>query len=426
MQFVSTRNHQLTTSFTFALQMGLAEDGGLFVPEHFPVVDLDLFNREQKYFQFAETLISMFMHDDPLSKKLDEICQHAFNFPVRLKSLNDQTHILELFHGPTLSFKDFGARFLANAMNHIPHPDDLTFLVATSGDTGSAVASAFYQKPGVRVVVLFPEGQISTRQEGQITCWGENVLAISVKSNFDDCQQLVKSAFMHPWWRQHATLSTANSINIGRLLPQIVYYAYASIQFHAEYQQPVGVIVPSGNLGNVTAAYWAKQLGFPIREIAIATNANHVVEDYLETGEFVPRDSIATLANAMDVGKPSNFERLVDLFPEFSEFHQHVRAMSVDDEAIRETIIKVYRDHNEMVCPHTATALYMREHLSDEPWIVVATAHPCKFETVLEPLLHQPVPPTPMLQALLDRPQHFESIEPDMDALIDVYSRYQV
>jgi threonine synthase len=403
MKFISTRNKNIQTSLSEAIRSGIPNGGGLYVPECLPKIQLDLFSADKAYSEFAALVLKDFFTEDILSDQLPTLCQEAFNFPVPLKKINDNTFILELFHGPTLSFKDFGARFLAEIFNAFSTAQKITILVATSGDTGSAVASAFYKK-NINVIIFYPAGKISPRQEHQITCFGENILTLAVNGNFDDCQHLVKTAFDDVWFQDHMALSTANSINIGRLLPQITYYAYSSVKFFHQYQTQAGFIIPSGNLGNITAAYWAKVMGFPIREIVMATNANRVISDYLESGEYHPCASIKTLANAMDVGDPSNFERLSDLFKTFEVFKNNVQAFSVSDDEIKSTIRSFYQKNHTILCPHTATACFVREKLSQDPWIVVATADPCKFETVIEPLLDQKIEPSAQLKWMLSRP----------------------
>lgn len=417
MYFISTRNAAIPKTLSEAIQSGLAEEGGLFVPEHFPKVDLTQFTTELSYPEFAQKVLQEFFLGDPLDEKLSQLCRNAFTFQVPLSRLSDNTFILELFHGPTSSFKDFGARFLAECLNLLSEKHKSTIMVATSGDTGSAVASAFYGKSNINVIILYPDNKISARQQHQITCWGDNVLALAVDGTFDDCQLLVKSAFQDPWWQRHMHLSSANSINIGRLLPQMIYYAYTSVHFYQRYKTFPGFIVPTGNLGNATAGYWAKQMGFPIREIVLATNANHVIQDYLASGEYSPRPSIATLANAMDVGNPSNFERLHYLFNNFDEFKANVTAFSTNDDDIRKTIKEVYQQYNTIICPHTATAYFARQKLSAEPWIVVATADPCKFDTIIEPIIQAKVPVAPQLQELLDKPTHILKIDNSLLAI---------
>lgn len=420
MYFISTAQKAPRTTLSEALRRGLAEDGGLFVPEAFPKLDLRQFSPNLPYPNFAQKVLEPFFINDPLEKQVASFCKAAFTFPLPLKSVNKNTFILELFHGPTLSFKDFGARFLAEALDLLAAPEKTTVMVATSGDTGSAVAAAIDQKPHLQVVVLYPRGKISARQEQQITCWGANVLALAVEGTFDDCQALVKAAFQNPAWQEQLRLSSANSINIGRLLPQVCYYAYTSLQFYHQQGEAPGFIVPTGNLGNATAAYWAQALGFPIREIVLATNANVVIPDFIKTGRFTPRPSVNTLANAMDVGNPSNFERLQHLYPSFSVFQAKVSAFSATDEDIRKTIQAMYQDYGLIVCPHTATACFARQQVSEQPWIIVATADPCKFDDIIEPLLKVKVPIAPQLQALLEKPTQLIPVEPRLNAIRQV------
>lgn len=329
--------------------------------------------------------------------------------------MNETDYVLELFHGPTLSFKDIGARFLAECLDVLEKK--ITIMVATSGDTGSAVAGAFYQKKNINVIILYPKGKISTRQEHQITCWGDNVLALAVEGTFDDCQRLVKTAFLDPWWQTHLHVSSANSINIGRLLPQMTYFAYHSFQFYREYNAMPGFIIPTGNLGHATAAYWAKLMGFPIREIVLATNANQPIADYLKTGEFKPRESVATLANAMDVGNPSNFERLTYLYPHWEFFKKQVKLVSASDTDIKKMIKEIYQEYGRIICPHTATAFFARHAFADEPWIMVATADPCKFEEVIEPLIGQSIPLPMQMEVMLRKPSVIKVVKPKLSEI---------
>jgi len=418
MYYLSTRNKTLRKTLSEAIQSGLASDGGLFVPEYLPKINLQEFTPGLSYVEFSQKLLQYFFAEDSLDKKLLSFCQSAFNFPVPLKPVNNNTFILELFHGPTSSFKDFGARFLAECLNTLSEKQKTTIMVATSGDTGSAVASAFYEKPHINIIILYPDKQISARQEHQITCWDKNILALAVKGNFDDCQKLVKAAFSDPWWQKHVHLSSANSINIGRLLPQIIYYAYTSINFYEKYKISPGFIVPTGNLGNATAAYWAKAMGFPIREIVLSTNANKAIPDYINTGEFHPRKSIPTLANAMDVGNPSNFERLKYLFNHYEDFKNNVRAFSASDEDIKNTIKNIYQKYKIIICPHTATAFFAREQLpSDQPWIIAATADPSKFDSVIEPIITIKIPVSPQLEKLLNQPSRIVRVENSLEAI---------
>lgn len=415
MYFISTRNQTTPRGLSAALAEGLAADDGLFIPQQMPTISHSSFPAELFYPEFANRLLSYFFKDDSLAPSLIQFCYRAFNFPVPMKRLNSNTFVLELFHGPTSSFKDFGAHFLAECLSAIADCRK-TIMVATSGDTGSAVASAFYRKLNYRAVILYPDGQISAKQEHQMTCWGENIFAFAVDGSFDQCQQLVKSAFRDPHW-QGPGLSSANSINIGRLLPQIVYYAYSSMAFFRQYQEKPGFIIPSGNLGNATAAYWAKAMGFPIRELVLTTNANRVLVDYLQTENYQARPSISTLANAMDVGNPSNLERLEYLLGSFNDFKQQVKAFSVKDKEIQNTIKRIYDEEAYICCPHTATAFYARQHLKEQPWIVVATADPCKFDKVIEPIINAKVPLSPQLQRLLAKPTKIQPVEANLNAI---------
>ncbi len=425
MKYCSTRNPSVTYTLSQALQQGLAHDSGLIVPQAWPNVSHLHQATDLGYPQFAAQLLTPFFDDDQLASSLPAICQYALNFSVPIKTLNDHAYILELFHGPTLSFKDVGARFLANCLARLTDDKPITVMVATSGDTGSAVAAAFHTQPNIRVVILFPEGKISTRQQQQITCWGDNVLAIAIDGTFDDCQKLVKSAFADPDWQQMTQLNTANSINIGRLLPQMTYYAYSSIQFHKQHDGPAHFIVPSGNVGNVTAAYWAKQLGFPIGDIILATNANTTIPDFLKSGDYQPRKSIETLANAMDVGNPSNFERLRQLFGSDQQLQQYLQAYSVSDSQIEAAILDCHQQYGVILCPHTATAYHVYKNFADKkPWILVATAHPSKFETIIEPLLKFEMAVPEHLQNLLDKKQHLYKSGTELSAISTRYRQY--
>ncbi len=406
----------LSLSLSEAIQTGLATDGGLFLPQVMPIIDNPIGLSDLSYGEIAFNLLKPFFKTDLLYSKLANICERTFNFPVPLQQLDENIVVLELFHGPTCSFKDFGAHFLAECLNEIDDGEQ-TILVATSGDTGSAVASAFYKKKNYKIIILYPEGKISAVQEQQITCWNDNIFAIAVKGNFDQCQQLVKLAFQDPVCQSLTKLSSANSINIGRLLPQMVYYAYSSLQFYKANNVKAGFIIPSGNLGNATAAYWVKAMGFPIREISLATNANRTISDYLNTGTYLPRPSIKTLANAMDVGNPSNFERLSQLFSSYTQFKDKVAAISVDDATIHKTIYDIYKQYNYICCPHTATAFYAYSQLNKQPWIIVATANPCKFDGLIELIINSKIPIAPQLQELLDKSQQILRIEANLKAL---------
>jgi threonine synthase len=414
MRYLSTRGGE-ETDLVDAVMRGLAADGGLFVPDDLPRLDPAQF-RGDTLAEISTELLAPFFAGSGLESELAAICRDAFDFPLPLTPLIEaggELSVLELFHGPTAAFKDVGARFLAAVMERaLPRSADtrpLTILVATSGDTGGAVAAAFHGRRGIRVGVLFPKGQVSPRQQHQLTCWGGNVRAFEVDGVFDDCQALVKAAFTDPELKRRHRLTAANSINIGRLLPQVAYHAAASLWHWRRHGTAAGSIVPSGNLGNGMACVWARAMGLPIREIVLAVNANRTIPDFLATGQWQPRPSQPTLASAMDVGNPSNMERLRNLLPDFGELRAQIEAYPVDDEAIRSQIAKDYAKYGRIWCPHTATAFWVYDHLpaarrSGRPWIVSATAHPATFEGIVEPIIGRPVPVPPALAALLERP----------------------
>ncbi len=429
MLFASTRNGSLRASLSEALRRGLAPDGGLYVPERFPALTPKDFDGATTLAEVGSRLLAPFFAGDRLESELPAVSAEAFDFPVSVRPLQrakQPLSVLELFHGPTAAFKDFGARFLAACLARQPHEPGrpLSILVATSGDTGGAVAAAFHRRPWARVVVLFPEGLVSPRQQQQLTCWGGNVRALAVRGTFDECQRIVKEAFADPALRKRFELSSANSINIGRLLPQAAYYALASLQVWQEEGQAPSFVVPSGNLGNVLACLWARRMGLPIGEIRLAHNANRTVPEFLESGDWRPRPSVSTLASAMDVGNPSNMERLRALHPDWRTLAAEIRAQTVSDEDIRHRIRTDYAELGETWCPHTATAAEVYRRLPPEErerrWILVATAHPAKFNEIVEPLIGGPVPVPPALAELLELPSVYEDIAPDLGSMKSV------
>ncbi len=426
MRFYSTRGGADAVTLSQALREGLAGDGGLFVPEQFPAFTANDFVNDVTLPSMANRLLAPFFAGDALEAGLAQITAEAFNFPVPLKPLaaNNDLSVLELFHGPTAAFKDFGARFLAAAMSrlHLNAERPLTILVATSGDTGGAVAGAFHRRPGTQVVVLFPQGRVSPRQEAQLTCWDGNVRALSVQGSFDDCQRLVKAAFVNATLRERFELSSANSINLGRLLPQAAYYVQASLAVWRRTGQHANFIIPSGNLGNALACIWARRMGLPIGRLLLAHNRNRAVPDYFDRGEWLPRASVQTIASAMDVGNPSNMERLRHLIPDLADLKSFVSTDWVDDEVIAARIKTDYARYNEVWCPHTAVGAEAYERLSPAdkaqgPWVLVATAHPAKFPESVEPLIgHTLAIPEPLAK-LLALPRRFDVIAPSDSAL---------
>jgi threonine synthase len=419
MRYVSTRDRGHVATLSEAISRGLAPDGGLYVPERFPDVDPSAFDGAATVAEVGERLLRPFFEGDVLAPELGGICRSAFDFPIPLKPLRDGTAVLELFHGPTAAFKDVGARFLAECLSrlHAGAEKPLTILVATSGDTGGAVAAAFHGRPGVEVVVLYPKGRVSPRQEKQLTAWGGNVRAFAVKGDFDDCQRMAKAALTDPQFRTRWKLSSANSINLGRLLPQMVYYAVASLAYRAEHGVEAGFIIPSGNVGNATACLWAQRVGMPIREVVLATNENPTLTEYVDGGAWTPRATVATLATAMDVGNPSNMERIFELCGGIDRTRERLRAHRVSDEEIREEIGAGLERWGEVWDPHTATAAAVRRRVDGRDWILVSTAHPAKFEAVVEPLVGREVEVPPALARILERPSHAREIEPELAAL---------
>lgn len=417
MRFRSTRPNSPTLTLSEAIQMSLAPDGGLYVPESFPVFEIGDFDGLESWEEIGAKLLEPFFRFDVLLPELAEICREAFNFPIALNYIGDDTAVLELFHGPTAAFKDVGARFLAACVSRLP--GRRMVLVATSGDTGGAVAAAFHEHPKIKVVILFPRNKVSLRQQKQLTCWGDSVRAFAVRGDFDDCQRIVKTAFREADWAEAHGLLSANSINQGRILPQIVYYAAAGLWYLRQKGRRPGFIIPTGNLGNAVAAFWAREMGLPVREIILATNANSAVPDYFASGLWETHPAIPTLANAMDVGNPSNIERLLHLHPEVSELRGIAQAFSVSDEGIASTIARGETSWGQAWCPHTATAVHVRESLETSHWIIVATAHPAKFESVVEPLIGHPLEVPRSLAILLERPSHFEEIDPEFEALAE-------
>ncbi|MFL6257535.1 MAG: threonine synthase [Pyrinomonadaceae bacterium] len=417
MKYVSTRSSSPSVGLSEAIQTGLAPDGGLYVPEHFPKFKVEDFAGLEALSGIAEKFLAPFFEDDELSVHLPDICQEAFNFNVPLVSLDESTALLELFHGPTAAFKDVGARFLAACVSRLP--GRRTVLVATSGDTGGAVAAAFSGRANVEVRILFPKGLVSPRQQKQLTCWGAGVRAFAVRGDFDDCQRVVKAAFADRDLKRARGLLSANSINLGRLLPQAAYHAAASLWYLRRHGERAGFVVPTGNLGNAVAAFWARAAGLPIREIALATNANRAVPDYFDSGAWAAHATVRTLANAMDVGNPSNIERLLQLHPDFDQLKSFARAFTVSDEELERVISGEFERHGRVFDPHTAAAVRVRELLATPHWVVVATAHPAKFESIVEPLVGREVETPPALAALLDKESLCEEIEPSLESLIE-------
>ena len=422
MRFVSTRGGGQPVSLSGAIRSGAAPDGGLYVPETLVAADLGALDPALPLDAFAARLLAPFFEGDALESELPAICTEALDFPLPIVTPDPRRpalRALELFHGPTGAFKDFGARFLMGCFDRLGSPGGpLTVLAATSGDTGGAVGCAAEGRSAVRAVILYPKGRVSPFQQLQLTCWRDPVRALEVAGDFDDCQRLVKGAFADPSLSTEHRLTSANSINIGRLLPQLAFVAHAAVRLFAETGVKPGFVVPTGNLGHGYSVLLARALGLPVGPVVLATNANRTLAEWKLTGAYAARPSVATIANAMDVGAPSNFERLAAL----SREHQVARVELVEDDAVRARIQWDYRESGYVWCPHSAIAAEAFARLpeaerSERPWIAAATAHPFKFAEAIEPLIGVTIEPPPMLKAILGRTARKTDIPADAAAL---------
>jgi len=388
MRLQSVLNPAKSVSFREAVDTGIAEDGGLFMPVALPRLSKGFFDSlpSTEFQEVAFQVSRCLLENEIADADLRQIVDRSMTFPVPVRSLKDGTSVLELFHGPTLAFKDFGARFMAQTMAYLHRNEtqERTILVATSGDTGSAVAHGFHDVQGMKVYLLYPSGRVSAIQEMQLTTLTGNVTALEIEGNFDDCQQLVKAAFADMDLSKAKRLTSANSINVARLLPQTFYY-FNAYGLRAERNRPVVFSVPSGNLGNLTAGLIAWKMGLPVDRFIAATNVNDVLPRFLGTGVFVPAQSIATISNAMDVGNPSNFERISYLFGgNVNEVRRILSSTSYSDKDTRTMIADCYRENHYVLDPHGAVAaLALRHHLNKEKrkveGIILETAHPAKF-----------------------------------------------
>ena len=399
MKYYSTRNKNLKKSLEEAVTQGLAEDQGLFMPEIIPRFPESFF-RDLHRLNFREISLNVamkFFSDDIPAGDLEKITFDAINFDTPLVHIHDLIFTLELFHGPTFAFKDVGARFMARLLGYFirGYSREVHVLVATSGDTGSAVANGFWKVPGIKVHILYPKGLVSSVQEHQFTTLGENISALEIESNFDDCQRLVKMAFLDHDLNTHITLTSANSINIARLIPQTFYYFNGFAQLESPVHD-MNIAVPSGNFGNLTAAMIAGKMGLPVKKYIAATNINDIVPGYLKTGNFIPRPSVATIANAMDVGNPGNFDRILDLYGHsHSKITETVSGYSYTDDQIRETIGRVYKKYGYLLDPHGATGYQALADqilkLPAETGFFIETAHPAKFADIVEKVIGEKI-----------------------------------
>ncbi|MFC2085352.1 threonine synthase [Bacteroidota bacterium] len=413
MLFYSTNDTNNRTEFRSAVMNGLSEDGGLYVPAKIPRVDKNFLENINKWSfeEIANYIAKMFTDKEIDNSVLSEIIHSAFNFPVPLISLDRSHYVLELFHGPTLAFKDFGARFMARIMEYFIKDSSkkLNLLVATSGDTGSAVANGFLDIEDINVLILYPSKKVSLIQEKQFTTLANNIIALEIEGTFDDCQRLVKSAFVDNDIRSKLYISSANSINIARLLPQTFYYfeAYKQIK---DKNKDIIFSIPSGNLGNLCAGVISVQMGLPIKKLIGSNNQNRVFFNYIRTGNFVPKNSIKTLSNAMDVGNPSNFHRIVSIYSNnFDMVRKDILSASYDDEMTLKGMREVYNKYNYIIDPHGSVGyLALRDYLDNknsinESGIIIETAHPAKFRQTVESALNIQIKIPDRLQACLNK-----------------------
>ena len=421
MKYYSTRDKQRQNPFSLkdAAFAGLAPDGGLFIPESIPQVDMAKVEElaDKSYADMAVYLAQTVFPDVP-AEDMDKLVRDAYDFPLVLNSIGEGLYNLELFHGPTYAFKDFGGRFMGRMLGYLGDGQPITILAATSGDTGSAVAHGFYGVENVRVVILYPDGKVSPLQEAQMTTLGGNISPLKVAGNFDDCQRLVKTMFKDEEFRKEVRITSANSINLLRWLPQSFYYFYAYCQWKKQTGKtdPV-VVVPSGNYGNLAAGMFAKRMGLPLKGFVAASNANDVVPEYLESGEYRPRPSVRTVANAMDVGDPSNFERMMWLCNDsYEAMCDEIKGFACNDEQILEAIKEIYETYDYISDPHSAVG-YLATKKYAQPGFWLSTAHAAKFCEVIEQAIAK-TPELPSgLAAAMEKPKSFTSVEADEKVL---------
>lgn len=402
MKYYSTNKQSQSVSLQEAVVKGLASDRGLFMPEAIKALPSSFYDHieDLSFQEIAYRVADAFFGEDIPADTLKDIVYDTLNFDVPLVKVEENIYSLELFHGPTLAFKDVGGRFMARLLSYFIRKEgqkDVNVLVATSGDTGSAVANGFLGVEGIHVYVLYPKGKVSEIQEKQFTTLGQNITALEVDGTFDDCQALVKSAFMDKELNDHLLLTSANSINVARFLPQAFYYFYAYAQLKKMGQadnKKVVVCVPSGNFGNITAGLFGKQMGLPVSRFIAANNKNDIFYQYLQTGKYNPRPSVATIANAMDVGDPSNFARVLDLYQESHEaICRDISGTTYTDEQIRETVKTTYQQTGYLLDPHGACGFRaLKEGLKEgEVGVFLETAHPAKFLETVQSIIENKV-----------------------------------
>ncbi|PSL17928.1 threonine synthase [Dyadobacter jiangsuensis] len=411
MTFYSTKTADLKASLEEAVFNSLPPDNGLYMPESIPTISKEfLADIENKSFkEIAIEVTATLLGSEITRSEIESIIGRAYDFEAPVKKITPNDYVLELFHGPSMAFKDFGARFMAAIMSYFLQRSnkEIRILVATSGDTGGAVAQGFYKVPGISVTILYPSGKVSDIQEKQLTTLGHNVTALEVDGTFDDCQRLVKEAFLDPELSAKYNLASANSINIARLIPQSFYYfaAYAQLK---KLGKPLVISVPSGNFGNLSAGILAYRMGLPVEHFIAATNVNNAVPRYLESGNYEPLPSIETISNAMDVGSPSNFVRLTRFFnDDWNAINEKVSGAFFNDEQTQKAMREVFGNANYVMCPHTAVAYrglqeYRKKTNSDFTGVFLSTAHPAKFIDLVEETLGKSIDVPERLKSLLD------------------------
>ncbi|MGI6574168.1 MAG: threonine synthase [Fermentimonas sp.] len=426
MHYYSTNGKAPLASLQEAVVKGLAPDKGLYIPERIGRFPDQFFDRvgEKGLTEIAKEAADLFFGEDIPKEALHGIVEETLDFDIPLVKVEEGIYALELFHGPTFAFKDVGARFMARMLSYFVRErqqGEVSVLVATSGDTGSAVANGFLGVKGIRVFVLYPSGKVSAMQEAQFTTLGQNITALEVDGTFDDCQALVKSAFMDSELSDRLRLTSANSINVARFLPQSFYYywAYAQLANHSSADQVV-IAVPSGNLGNLTAGLFARQTGLPVKRFIAANNRNDVFYQYLKTGKYRPAPSIQTVANAMDVGAPSNFDRILDLYgSSHAHIQQIIEGFTYDDETIKAAVHEVYQRTGYLLDPHGACAyMALKEgKRKDETGVFLATAHPAKFQETVEASIGTAIEVPDRLKAFMSREKRSLPIPNDLHEL---------
>jgi threonine synthase len=420
MKFYSTKNRSQSVSLREAVLSGMPADNGLYMPERIPILPNSFFDslNRMSYRELSFEVAKRFVQEDVPTNILRDIIDEALTFDTPLVALADPIRCLELFHGPTLAFKDVGARFMSRLMAFFMRNSErkLNIVVATSGDTGSAVANGFYQVPGIDVIVLYPAGKISRIQEKQIATLGGNITALKINGTFDDCQRLAKAALIDPYIQKTRLFSSANSINISRLIPQSFYYFNAFRQIEGFRKYRIAICVPSGNFGNLTAGVIAGKMGLPVQRFIAATNINRVVPDYLRTGQYRPRKSIQTISNAMDVGDPSNFVRILELYhSDWQAIGKDIWGSFHSDDETRAIIKTVWQQSGYLLDPHGAVGYlglqkYLQESRDTDLGIFLETAHPAKFKDIVESLVQKTVEVPERLAKFLNRPVTSQSL----------------